>query len=389
MKKTIIASLVLLASALPSLHLFGVKDFIKLAGFIKVAPIAKLTVRSFVDRSYQTSLEASYSKSFFLRGLLFKTRCQVYEWVNFGSFHEARDRRIGQFADGTLFSQTYLETYCNPWSRVSKDNVADSLSAISALKEHLASRGIDLVFVMAVDKIQMTDKPLPWLTKVLFKKRRTEFQTEFAQLLSEYGISSFDTHFFLKEKAHLYAEPMFPFAGTHWNALGSGLVTEELLLRLNAQSNQTYRINRFVGVTETPEARYADDDLGKLLNLFSNPYLRRNTRYLPKFEDSHFKPNRGSVLLFGDSFSWEIFFSLIRSREFPRKKILICDKRIPSQAEIESVMPDLKLVAFVYVTPNMLNLDQRFGPKIKKLCEMLQQPQFVNDQAKGESSVSQ
>jgi hypothetical protein len=220
----------------------------------------------------------------------------------------------------------------------------------------------------------MTDKPLPWLTSKLFRKHRTEFQSEYAQLLSEYGIASFDTFSFLTNKAPLYAESMFPYAGTHWNALGSALVTEELLTKLNGQSDNRYRINPFVCVEESPTAKYVDDDIGKILNLFYNPYLRRNVRYVPVFEHADFIPNDGSVILFGDSFSWEIRFSLERSREFKKRKILLCDKRVPSKKELDKVMPDLRMVVFVYVTPNMLNLDvdKRFGLKIEAFCKMVQ-----------------
>ena len=301
---------------------------------------------------------------------MYKARCQTYHWFNFGVYHESKN--IGQFADGTLFEKRYLEFYCDPQARVSKDAVRQSLSAIAKLQETLAPCGVDVMFVMAVDKIQMTEKPFPWLTEKLFRKHRTEFQSEYEHLLSDYYIKSLDTHALLTNMMPHYAETMFPYAGTHWNALGASLVVEEILTRLNLHSMKPYRLNHFIGVEECPRPHYADDDLGKLLNLFFNPYLKRNKRFLPRYERKSFAPNDGSVIVFGDSFSCEITFSLRRAHEFDNRLVLNCNKRLPTDKEYATILPNLRLVIFVYQTPNMLELDNRFGSQIKKFCTKVQ-----------------
>jgi hypothetical protein len=150
---------------------------------------------------------------------------------------------------------------------------------------------------------------------------------------------------------------------------------DELLERLNRHSARPYAINHATGVEESnvKPARYRDDDLGRLLNLFYNPCLRKNKSYLPEFECGDFTPNDGSVIIFGDSFSWQLAETMKRAKVFAPGKIMDCDKRIPSANELRCVLPNLRLVVFVYMSRNMLAFDKdpRVGGKIEPFCKLL------------------
>ncbi len=298
------------------------------------------------------------------------------EVVNLGVSHEGQNQKIAQFKDGTLFQHNYFQLYFNSKTKVSREDVDKSLEAIGTLGKVLASNGVDMVFVMATDKVQFSQKPLAGLLPVCFRKSHAEFQTEYGRLLADYGIPSFDTFSYLTNEAPRHSESMFPYAGTHWNALASSLVVDELLQRLNAYTAKPYAINRFKQVKEAPceQSRYCDADIGALLNLFYNPYLKKNKCYLPEFASKRFAPNAGSVILFGDSFSWQMKMSMVMAGDFEPDKILQCDKRVPLPNELKALVPDLRLVLFVYMTQNMLRFDKdpRVGGKIIPFCELLE-----------------
>ena len=365
-----------MATALiPALQLLKVNDPLPIVGFEKLDAIPKPTIASLTRRAYQTAIEKNYSKQFFLRGTLYRIRCQTMEMANLGKAHEGQNQNIGQYRDGTLFQYNYFKPYYNRECKVERENVGEALDSIGKLHDILVSNGIDMVFVMATDKVQFTHKPISSPPSFFFEKSHDEFQTTYGQLLSDYGIPFFDTYSFLTNEAPKHAEPMFPYAGTHWNALASSLVVDELLSRLNTSAAKPYSINRFARLEETFEqkGRFADNDIGRLLNLFHNPYLKKNKCYIPIFENEDFTPNEGSVILFGDSFSQMLRKSMAMAKDFAPGKILLCDKRVPSKNELNRIVPDLRLVIFEYMTPNMLCLDkdQRVGGKIPPFCELL------------------
>lgn len=365
----------LAVSLVPALTYFGVKDILPVSGYQLVEPPQKLTWRNFKTHKFQANLERRFAKRFFLRGFMYRLRCQTMELANLGVFHEGNNQKIGQFKDGTLFQYVYFNDYYNPNCKLSQGNVSKTLKAIGDLGKVLASNGVDMVFVMATDKIEFMRKPMPGLISALFKKRRDEFQTEFGDLLSANGIPYFDTFSFLTNVAPNHAEQMFPYAGTHWNALASSLVVDELLTRLNSHATKTYTINRLSGVEETSSksARFKDDDIGLLLNLLYNPYLKKNRRFLPKFEDEDFTPNEGGVIVFGDSFSVELAQSMKMSKDFDPVKTLVLDKRLPSTSELNWVSSNLRLVVFVYVSPHLLRMDRlpQIGGHASTFCRLL------------------
>lgn len=373
MKRTLVA-VGLAALTIPALSFLGIRDVFPVFGFDRPDPVPALSCEAFLSREWQHALETSFSKTFFLRGLLYRTRCQTMEVLNLGCSHESEQQGIGSLAGGALLEYPYLWCYHDPTVAVSRRTTDAALRPIARLGAILASNGVDMVFVMATDKYQFLDLPAAGLAGMLFGKQRNEFQSEYGRLLSEYGIASFDTYAFLTNEAPKHATPMFPYAGLHWNAQASSLVANELLARLNRTSEKPYAINDFAGVDETVAfmPRFEDNDLGRLLNLLHNPFLEKNRSYLPVFSDNRFAPNEGAVILFGDSFSWEIAQSMEMSGEFSPECILYCNKRVPTARELDAILPELRLVVFVYQTPNMLRLGVNpVGDQAVRFCGIL------------------
>ena len=388
-RKRILALILMVAFMTPALSLFNVKDILPLAGFQSLDVIPSLSFANLKTRKYQTAVERRFAKTFFLRSFLYRLRCQAMELPNLGVYHEGKAQDLGQYADGTLFSfGDYFNCYVNPRFGPLEENFGKSLDTIANLRAVLASNGVDMVFVMAADKVQMTKKPLSWLTSALFRRNHEEFQTGYVRHLSSRGIPCFDAYSFLTNEAPRHAESLFPYTGIHWNALGASLVVDELLTRLNRKSDRPYAINRIVGVEETDirPAPYRDEDIGRLLNLLYNPYLKKNKCYLPTFEHDDFTPNEGGVIVFGDSFTWEIAESLRRSRDFEPGKVLDFDKRVPRAADLMRLGADLRLVIIVYMSPHMLELDKRsyIRNTISPFCKLVNERVATHQVAIGE-----
>ena len=362
---------VLMGMMIPAVRFVGVEDFDRLLGYETMPPKPAFSVAGLKDGSLRYALEQWYSKNYFTRNVLTKVRYQVYEWLNVGMFHNAgTPRMIASLADGALISKDYVMCHL---SRHNATALRPLISELAETVRMLRDVGVEVVFVQAPDKSQLHPSPVPWYVSLLWRWQDEEPQVPYYALLREYGIPALDACAYLRSRSADYEEPMFPYAGVHWNALAASLTAEKILQMVNSAvpPGCKLRINRFVGVSRTETPAFGDDDIGSLTNLPINPFLKKNIRYVPCFENKAFEPNPGKVILFGDSFMGGVLNAFIRARCFRSDAILACDKRFVSKEELSYVLPELRLLLFVYQPPHMTVLDGKFGAKIRDFCGSL------------------
>lgn len=306
-------------------------------------------------------------KPFFMRNTAVRASNQIYEWMNLGLFHSGYSRNIKSLADGALVEEGYLNVYLTPMIYNETSNT-DVLKRISNIAKTLNRRGTKTILVLAPDKLSLYPSSLPWHTKLLWgNKRDYPPHPEFMKALNKHNIRGFNAYSFLQKERKNYTENMFPYAGTHWNALASSLVLEQILTELG------FNVNHFIGVKESEEVIFADNDMGGLLNMFHNPFLKKNKSYIPIFSDSDSISNEGSVLFFGDSFVGQIATSCSIAKNFSLDKIVMCDKRACTDDEIKLLSKDIKLLVFVYQPPFFMSLQSTLGKYIETLELQLQQ----------------
>ena len=246
-----------------------------------------------------------------------------------------------------------------------------AVKVLNSLAAKLAKRKIDFVFVLAPDKINIYPEELPTWLNMIGELKSLNTQSELASVLQGQGIPTFDATAFLRIEKDRYVERLFPVAGVQWNALASGLVLEKLLKDFN-ESGSVYLINPFLGVKKSDVVRNADDDLGRLLNLWYCDSLKKNIAYVPEYGNHRMPSNPGTLLLLGDSFVWQISRAAAASNTFPVKSQKVYDKRTPPKEELAAVSPNLKMVVLVFNPPNawaLLNKNVRL-PMIEALMAL-------------------
>ena len=369
--RTLIAAMGLALSAIPMLCLLGIRDVGTLGGVESRMMRPSWRLSNMFSRQYVTEMETWYGKSFFLRKWACKVRYQLYAWMNFGQFYARGPlRTISMLSDGALISKEYQMPYLRG-RKVNAEALVPTVKQIRRLYEILSRNGIDMMFVFAPDKAQLYPAEEPWFVRALWRWHDIQPQQQFSELFSRYGIPHFDAYQYLQEKTEDHSETMFPYAGIHWNALASSLTLEAVVSRLKAESPHgiDYRMKTFIGVRSVENAQFNDDDLGELLNLTVNPFLERNIRYVPVYGEASSMSTEGSALVFGDSFTAQLYYSTLRSCLFDPKKVVMCDKRPLLDVELAKIIPDLRLVLFVYQPPHMFDLGQLFGSQIKSLAD--------------------
>lgn len=333
---------------IPSLCLVGAKeDFVKLEGVERdVKPVA-WNWADWLSRNFQKKNEEFFSKRFFLRKTYFKTKCQIYEWINLGLFHACG----GIYGGGALYSRLYLAFH------LKQDPLGDckdspAVKALQRLSKACRSSGIDFMLVFAPDKVQLCDDRPAWM-RFMGPLTRMDVQKQFVSIMHDAHVPAFNMLDYLPGEEEREAD-YFPKGGIHWNAKLAALAVEHVFLQFNAQSDR-YRINPCVGMSPCVKARYFDDDLAKLLNLWYNPYLAISN-HVPVFANREFKPNSGSVLVFGDSFTWEMSRVMQDGGYFLPHRIVNCDNREVRKDELENLCTDLRACIVVWMPVNAWNV---------------------------------
>lgn len=333
-------SFIFILLSLPSLSYLGIKDI--------------ETIEGNMD-----------SKEFFLRNIAVKVTNQIYEWMNLGQMHSGYSYNIKTFDNGALVEEGYVTLYMRNEGYNEEIN-KEALLRIKRIKTKLEKQGIKSLLILAPDKLSLYKEKMPWYLYKLWRINVNPPMPKCKKVVDKYGIPCFDAYSYLEPQ--LKKGPMFSYAGTHWNALAASLIMEKIL------SDNGYRTNKCKGLQELEKkeyAEYADDDLGNLLNLCTNPIRRKNKSYRPLFNDREFKNNEGSIIIFGDSFTGQIATYLMQSNTFEPSKILMCDKRVPTQEEYDNIKEDLKMVIFVYQPPFFFSLQNTLGAKLEGLETLL------------------
>jgi len=154
---------------------------------------------------------------------------------------------------------------------------------------------------------------------------------------------------------------VFPPAGAHYNAYGSGLLYDGFLDAFDKVGKNKLKRNRFMGVRRIEEMWSVDDDIGNLLNVWYNPRMERNVHFAPIFEQTNVTMNAGSVILMGDCYREQVAKIFQDARLFDPKKIVIAKRHTGQKPEgFVPVVGELKLFIMVFQSFNSGRLDERY-----------------------------
>jgi alginate O-acetyltransferase complex protein AlgJ len=197
----------------------------------------------------------------------------------------------------TLFEAEYVEEWCRRSPGPDTDRLAGRLAKLQA---RLRAEGRAFVFLISPSKAAVYPDLLPPGCDPPPEPRPVE---RLRAALAERGVRVIDGSAILSDARRRQPWPVFGRDGTHWNVLGAGYVSMELLAEAERQ------LGRLVSRLELESVRvdrkpFAEErDLALLLNLpidlptYPSPHPRYRT--LPQ-------PSPPRTLIVGSSFSWQI-----------------------------------------------------------------------------------
>ena len=349
--------------AAPALYLFGARDnFVRLYGWEKKVAPAPLTLENFRTRKYQDTFVEAYSKQLFLRRTFLKTAYQIREWMNLGLFHYGYNQSIIEGRDEQLFERPYSQFHLRCPRPAGREKYGKVLALLKEIDAYCTSIGAEFVFATLPDKQQLYPESLPWWHQRLWNYTNYDVQGEMESICTEAGIKVYNGYRYMLDTKPKWEHCVFPPAGAHYNAYGSGLLYEGFLDAFNKIGKDKLNRNRFAGVRRIKEMWSVDDDIGNLLNIWYNPRMERNVHFAPVFEQTNTTMNAGSVILMGDCYREQVAKIFGDAHLFDPKKIVVSKRHTGQKPEgFVPVVGELRLFILVFQSFNSGRLDERYG----------------------------
>ena len=294
-------------------------------GIVKLKPLhgavtetenPKLTLQSYVDGTYQDSLENYCRNHSGFREWLIRAYNQ-YLW---SCFKETSNATVVCGKDGWLFEETHVRDYYESLMyKYADDNdkmrkiFETEVQRFKKVQELLEEHNVHLFLVIAPCKDAIYPEYLPKNATYL-RPDGLHAYDYYKKRFDETGVNYIDFVSVFRNIKDSVDYPLFPSCGTHWSNIASVYAFDSILRYMEVIGNQNL-INLDVGERYQAETRDPDNDLEIILNL-AFPIKSRPNIYADvgiRKDSTAVKPN---FLIVGDSYYfniagstpiWEIF----------------------------------------------------------------------------------
>jgi hypothetical protein len=291
--------------AVKSLRLFDEKP---LGGVYVKTEKPVLNDSTWFNGSFQSQQEKYLNENIGLHNTLVR----IHNQLQFSLFSKTTAEKIIIGKENYLFENNYI--FATTGSDFVGDGRIDTLmtKAVDAQKI-LNSHNIKLLFVFAPGKATYFSEYIPERYFVNGKSPKTNYSVLSAEC-DKRGLNNIDFNSWFLELKGKTEYPLFPKAGIHWSYYGMYLCADSLVKKTEYDLGKDIPELVLTNVELSPEQRNTEYDLGDLANLL----LPINTYDLgyPTYEYKQEGKYRPKVLVIGDSFYWNMYYSGIPANVF-------------------------------------------------------------------------
>jgi hypothetical protein len=221
--------------------------------------------------------------------------------------------------DKRLYERAYIDEYCGRSGQVNAQTVAAWADDIKDIQDYAASHGKAFMYLITPSKAAIYPEYLPQGHPCPSVSRATTMKLPpYERALNERGVHYLDGSSLMAAERERHGITLFPRGGTHWNALGAGLASVQLVSRLKAQNLHLDFGGISTAWTESRNPEGTDRDLVNMLNLywFDTDYP------VPKIPHDASKADRvcrpAKIMEVGGSFLEQVNVALRESRCAPQ-----------------------------------------------------------------------
>ena len=263
-------------------------DFIETVGLNNVRIPRKppeFSWQSLTDGSFQKSLDNWFKRNTGLWGILVRTENQInYSLFKLASVSYRSTVVMGN--DAALFQRLYVDDL-NRRRRFAPFALERHVRKMKLLQDHLAENNKLFLYLITPNKVSVHPELLPDSYRVPETAGKKRNYDHMLALLEKHGVNYLDAHQLVIDRAPDFEYPLFSYAGSHWNSIGTCVVGREISLRLARQLGRPLRSMACDGeITVRQKPRAEDRDLAKMLNIWNSSASWGLTPYLMPRADS-------------------------------------------------------------------------------------------------------
>ncbi|MDD2635356.1 MAG: hypothetical protein PHW82_07640 [Bacteroidales bacterium] len=267
-----------------------------------------LTDSTWFNGSFQTQKEIYLNENIGLR----KTLIRLNNQINFTLFNKTETDKIIIGKDNFLFENNYIyATTGNDY--IGDESITKIKTKTQQVKQILADMSIDFLFVFAPGKATYFKEKVPNKYFTKGDNPKTNY-SELIKVCNSQQINYIDFNSWFLQLKDTCSYPLFPKAGIHWSYYGMYLCADSLINKIENDIGKDIPKLLLNGIEISPEQRDPEYDLGNLMNLLY-PIKTYELGY-PSFSYQQENNYRPKVLVIGDSFYWNMYYSGIPTNVF-------------------------------------------------------------------------
>jgi hypothetical protein len=279
----------------------------KLAGVADSTKCPVLTAGSYYYRGFQPVFEKHIEERMGFRPALIRLRNQ-FDYSLF-RYTEAPGVVIGK--NGMLFIESYIQN-CRGSVFKGETQIKNDVRRIRMIQDELKKHNVDFLLIFAPGKATFYSELIP---DRYWQRPLTNYQY-YMKTLAGSGINFIDMNAWFCSLKGKTKYPLYPLNGTHWSTYGIGLAADSMFRYIEKLRNIDLPDLSWDTVTMSDSMRYADNDVGELLNLWC-PVKQISMPYL-HFHYNKEGKTRPHVISIGDSYWWGFTYTGITSKVFSK-----------------------------------------------------------------------
>lgn len=278
-----------------------------------------LTDSTWFNGSFQTQKELYINENIGLHNTLIRLNNQI----SFSFFNKTESDKIIIGKDNFLFENNYIDATTGK-DYIGDENIIKFETKTQQVMQILADMSIDFLFVFTPGKATYFKEKVPDKYFIKGNNPKTNY-SELIKVCEAQNINYIDFNSWFLEMKDTSPYPLFPKAGIHWSYYGMYLCADSLINKIEKDIAKDIPELVLTDIEVSAEQRDPEYDLGNMMNLLY-PIETYELAY-PNFSYQQENKYRPKVLVIGDSFYWNMYYSGIPANIFNSLDFLYYNKQ--------------------------------------------------------------
>lgn len=243
---------------------------------------------------------------------LYKTLVRLNNQLKFSLYKKVNAEKILVGKNNYLFEENYILATLGK-DFVGEEKLRELVEKFKRAQSILDKYNIKILYVFVPGKATFFKEFIPEKYYIEGVNPITNYST-LVKLLNENKIDYIDFNKYFLEIKNKSPYPLFPKGGIHWSTYGMYIAADSIIKKVEKDLGKDLPEVIVNEIEISEEQRNPEYDLGNLINILF-PIKTYPLAY-PKFSYKKENKYRPKVLVIGDSFYWNIYYSGIASNVF-------------------------------------------------------------------------